>query len=48
MKVDYLDKDGNVVASDTKTITPLKAGDSQPFASEARGEGIKSWRYTVR
>ncbi|HXI22139.1 MAG TPA: tetratricopeptide repeat protein [Gemmatimonadales bacterium] len=48
VKMDFLDKDGNVVASDSKTIPPLKAGDSQPFSAEVHGEGIKSWRYTVR
>ena len=45
MKVDFLDKAGNVVSSQTATVGPVAAGQSGRFNVNGTGAAISGFRY---
>ncbi|HXT17749.1 MAG TPA: hypothetical protein VN706_19080 [Gemmatimonadaceae bacterium] len=45
MKIDFLDKTGNVVNTQTVTVGPIEAHRSAPFKTEGVGAGIVAFRY---
>jgi tetratricopeptide (TPR) repeat protein len=45
MKIDFLDKSGNVVNTQTVNVGPIEAHRSAPFKAEGVGAGIVAFRY---
>lgn len=45
--VEFLGKDGAVVASQSASIGALKPGESSPLQVKVKGAGIRAWRYKV-
>lgn len=45
MKIDFLDKSGNVVTSQTVNVGPVEPHHSGAFKAEAKGAGIVAFRY---
>jgi predicted Zn-dependent protease len=45
MKIEFLDKSGNAVATQTVPVGPVAPGQSAPFHAEATGAGIIAFRY---
>jgi predicted Zn-dependent protease len=45
MKIEFLDKAGTVVATQTVSVGPIAPGQSAPFKAEATGAGITAFRY---
>jgi len=48
LTVDFLGDGGTVVVSQDVEIPALKAGESAPFKVDAKGSGIKGWRYRLK
>jgi hypothetical protein len=46
--VEFLGKDGSVVGSQDVRVAALKAGETAPFRAEAKGAGVRAWRYRVK
>jgi tetratricopeptide (TPR) repeat protein len=42
---EFLDAKGAVVATQTQSVAPAKAGENQAFELQASGAGIAAWRY---
>ena len=47
VKLELLDKEGQVVTTTEVPIPALKAGETAPFEAVGKGTGIKGWRYTA-
>jgi hypothetical protein len=45
MKIEFLDKSGNAVATQSVSVGPIAPGQSAPFHAEATGAGIVAFRY---
>jgi tetratricopeptide (TPR) repeat protein len=45
LKIDFLDKSGNAVATQTVNVGPVEAHRSAPFKAEATGAGIVAFKY---
>lgn len=45
LKVDFLDKSGSVVATQTATVGPVAPKESKPFTVSAEQSGIVAYRY---
>lgn len=45
LKIDFVDKTGNTVTSQTVTVGPVAPGQSAPFHAEATGAGIVAFKY---
>lgn len=46
LKIDFVDKTGNVVTSQSVTVGPVAPGQSAPFKAEATGAGIVAFKYS--
>ena len=47
LKVEFLDKSGNAVATQTTTVTSVAPKESKPFTVTANHDGIVAFRYTL-
>ena len=48
LQIDFLDKDGTVVHSQTVTVGPVGANGTAPFSATATGATIQAFRYTIK
>lgn len=48
VEFEFLNKDGAVVATQSGQVPALKAGETFELKLEAQGQGITSWRYTIK